>query len=528
MRKVESSGDENTIIGRGSSLVISTSPVTSANSKFYKNLKKIKRNHGTENPTKNYYLAFPALSSKKTTTTITSGGSKAPPPGEVGETKQDSNLQLLCWSNLMSSAKESVNSTPLSSAHDAEKLKKPRRQRRYNRSKRLSVPDVQCNAKGYNVYERATFSPKAKNDSKKHQRNQFGEYIDRFCARIAILTKFFSPETAPTKANQTKAYGAIRNSNFLSGHDGAKMELPAGSAAPWDMDFKGHWEMDRDLISEFNEQQPKAAFKGLPMAGPTNQVTPDAIGSQEDESMMMKFLPMKLMEESLADDPDYAEAMQRSKEALSISSFKSKFDENVKALWNDADDPVATPLTHKTFDDGNASLVSSFASEKNSLGLFNFGSAHQPLEVIAPCGNMQMYGSGSSADFMNTTDYEGNMSGGLSAAYPSQHSSSTVSPGGADKFIKSGTNLQTSIWSDGEFSCEPESLLQKDVSFTVECDALHTQRSSPRSPQHVIHVLSLQFIFRSSITPTMMPSATRSVPKLGTGMICARRMTSPR
>lgn len=180
LRKVESSGDENTIIGRGSSLVISTSPVTSANSKFYKNLKKIKRNHGTENPTKNYYLAFPALSSKKTTTTITSGGSNVPPPGEVGETKQDSNLQLLCWSNLMSSAKESVNSTPLSSAHDAEKLKKPRRQRRYGRhAKRFGVPDVQCNAKGYNVYEGATFSPKAKNDSKKHQRNQFGEYNDR-------------------------------------------------------------------------------------------------------------------------------------------------------------------------------------------------------------------------------------------------------------------------------------------------------------------------------------------------------------
>lgn len=295
------------------------------------------------------------------------------------------------------------------------------------------------------------------------------------CARTAILTKFF-PKTAPIKANQTKAYGAVRNSSIMSGQDGSKVELPPGSAAPWDMDFKGHWEMDRDLISEFNEQQPKAALKSLPMAGPTNQVTPEAIGSQEDETMMMKFLPMKLMEESLADDPDYAEAMQRSKEALSISSFKLKFDENVKALWNDADDPVATPLTHKNFDDGNASLVSSFASEKNSLSLFNFNSAHQPLEVIAPCSNLQMYSSGTSTDFMNMADYDGNMNGGLSVAYQSQHSSSTVSPGGADKFIKSGTNLQASIWSDGEFSCEPESLVKKEVSFTVECDALHTAK----------------------------------------------------
>lgn len=466
LRKIESSCEENTIIGRGSSLVISTSPVTSANSKFYKNLKKIKRNHGTENPTKNYYLAFPALSSKKTTTTITSGGSKVPPPGEVGETKQDSNLQLLCWSNLMSNAKESVISTPLSSAHDAEKLKKPRRQRRYGRHvKRFGVPDVQCNAKGYNVYECATFSPKAKNDSKKHQRNQFGEYTDRrpFCNNRD--SNEILPQTAPIKANQTKAYGAARNS-----HDAPKMELPPGSAAPWDMDFKGHWEMDRDLISEFNEKQPKTGFKSLPMAGPTNQVTPDAIGSQEDETMMMKFLPMKLMEESLADDPGYAEALQRSKEALSLSNFQSKFDENVKALWNDADDPVAMPLTYKTFDDGNASLDSSFASEKNSLSLFNFNGAHQPLEVIAPCTNLLMYGSGHSTDFMSMADFDGNMNGSLSAAYPSQHSSSTVSPG-ADKFIKSGTNLQMSIWSDGEFSCEPESLLHKDVSFTVDCDA---------------------------------------------------------
>lgn len=260
------------------------------------------------------------------------------------------------------------------------------------------------------------------------------------------------------------------------------MELPPGSAAPWDMDFKGHWEMDRDLISEFNEQQPKTGFKSVPMVGPTNQVTPDTVGSQEDETMMMKFLPMKLMEESLADDPDYAEALQRSKEALSISSFKSKFDENVKALWNDADDPVAMPLTYKTFDDGNASLVSSFASERNSLSLFNFNSAHLPLEVIVPCSNLQMYSSGTSTDFMNMADFDGNMNGGLSAAYPSQHSSSTVSPGGADRFIKSGTNLQASIWSDGEFSCEPESLVHKDVSFIVDCDALHTAKLAKVTP----------------------------------------------
>lgn len=180
MRKVESSCEENTIIGRASSIVAPSSPVTSSSSKFYKNLKKIKRTHGAENPTKNYYLAFPALSSKKTTTTITSGGQKLSSPSRVAETTKDSKLQLLCWSNLMSSAKENSRATS-SSAIDAEsclsvvKLKK-RRQRRYGRHiKGLKQIDVQCNAKSYDVYDGATFSPKAKNVSKKHQRNQYGK-----------------------------------------------------------------------------------------------------------------------------------------------------------------------------------------------------------------------------------------------------------------------------------------------------------------------------------------------------------------
>lgn len=167
----------------------------------------------------------------------------------------------------------------------------------------------------------------------------------------------------------------------------------------------------------------------------------------EDDVMLMKFLPNKLMD----DDVDGL------KEAQSISSLKSKFDANVKALWND--DPLTKPLTHKSFDDGNASLVSSFTSEKNSLGLFNFN-GHQPrsMEVNAPCTNLQMYSNSSSVDFMNISDYDCN-NNGRSAVFKS-----TISPG-SEKFIKSGTNLQTSIWSDGEFTCEPESLIYKDVSL---------------------------------------------------------------
>lgn len=229
------------------------------------------------------------------------------------------------------------------------------------------------------------------------------------------------------------------------------MDFPPG-AAPWDMDFKGHWEMDRDLIGEFIQQQHHQ--KHPIVAKSANQVE-QAMG-EEDDVMLMKFLPKKLM------DDDGDGAPMKMNEAQSISSLKSKFDANVKALWND--DPLTKPSTHKSFDDGNASLVSSFTSEKNSLGFFNFN-GHQPREVIAPCTNLQMYSNSSSADFMNMSDYDcNNNSSGRGTVFKTHlASSSTVSPG-AERFIKSGTNLQTSIWSDGEFTCEPESLIYKDVS----------------------------------------------------------------
>lgn len=176
LRKVESSCDEAAMMGRSTSVVTSASP---SNSKFHKNLKKIKRNHGSENPTKNYYLAFPALSSKKATTTITSGGSKASSPVEVGGTKKDSNLQLLCWSNLMS-GNEGNSKPPTYFAH--EELRnvvkvRPKRKRRYGRTTRSGVGksnDVQCNVQSFDEYNGTASSPKARNGSKKNQRNQYG------------------------------------------------------------------------------------------------------------------------------------------------------------------------------------------------------------------------------------------------------------------------------------------------------------------------------------------------------------------
>lgn len=258
--------------------------------------------------------------------------------------------------------------------------------------------------------------------------------------------------------------------------------------------------MDRDLIGEFIQQQ---QHRRLDQSHPddvksTNQVE-QTMDEQDDDVLLMKFLPTKLMD----DDPANVDAGKLlMKEAQSISSLKSKFDANVKALWNDVDDPLSKPLTYKSFDDdGNASLGSSFASEKNSLSLFNFD-GHQPrntIEVIAPCTNLQMYSS-SNNNFMSISNFDCNnnpSNGGRGAVFKSRSLSSAISPG-AEKFIKSGTNLQASIWSDGEFACEPESLIYKDVSRKkiFFCWKLFVRRHDTDTDalkvisQHVIHVLS--------------------------------------
>jgi len=152
-------------------------------------LKKIKRNHGSENPTKNYYLAFPALSSQ------TSFGSKQTPPAgveSVVDKQKDTESSSVCWSKIMSNMSKSYNGAqgdPQSGTNDdADKIhcvvnKTPTKRRNgKNTSKRLNKPtDVQFNSKNYDVYEGATFSPKKmqmiNNSSKKRQRNPYSEYL---------------------------------------------------------------------------------------------------------------------------------------------------------------------------------------------------------------------------------------------------------------------------------------------------------------------------------------------------------------
>jgi hypothetical protein len=237
--------------------------------------------------------------------------------------------------------------------------------------------------------------------------------------------------------------------------------------APWDMDFKGHWEMDRDLISEFIEQQQGDEFFKSDSNKVKTSLNEEQALNDEDEAGLMKCLPMKLIDDTSSDDIScfkrISGSYQNSKEAQSISSLKSKFDADVKALWNDVVEPLNKPLSCKSFDD-DASLASSFTSEKNSLSLFNFNGYQPQSEVVAP-SNLSMYNN--ITDYMRLSDFDGNNNAINKGDVPKSSLLSEVSPVNTEKFIKSGTNLAISIWSDGEFTGDAESVLNKNVSNFV-------------------------------------------------------------
>lgn len=203
------------MIGRTSnSAAPSPNSTPSSNSKFYKSLKKIKRHHGNENPTKNYYLAFPALNSSKKASAMTtcesSGGGDNQLCFNEGS-KEAKNLNMLSWSNLIASSSPNKRDVQKASVHPNHQqsqnlesvIKAPqnqqrRKQKRYDKrecgNRRLqkansASTDVQFTTKTYN----ATFSPKkmqkvksnansnVNNSSKaKHQRNLYGKPIFLF------------------------------------------------------------------------------------------------------------------------------------------------------------------------------------------------------------------------------------------------------------------------------------------------------------------------------------------------------------
>lgn len=556
LRKFENNNCEESpmsnINSRASSNSLTLSPkYDKNNNNSNKNLKKIKKNHGNESSTKNYYLAFPALNGNKkiaTTTTSTTSAERKPLLTEIEESNNNNsskNTNLLSWSNLMSNKKDASmisSSSLLPRDSDNGNNRTPRRKRRYGKAYK-SFPkknDVQFTTKSFTMYDNATFSPKkmqmVKNSNRKHhQRNQYD---------------------ASTKTiNKYDKNCGIRNNNFSNAHNAPKLdELTTGSGAPWDMDFKGHWEMDRDLISEFIQQQKEEVnnyridpydyfkndgsmnFNNIINNNPADlmikfqeqqQMHPivnivnnnnnsvnfnnnnnfeckgGCSNEDEEDVMLMKCLPTKLIsDESLVDDPLNAKVNKPSniKETLSISSLKSKFDENVKAIWGDAVDggggyDTLKPLTYKHFEDeGSASLASSFTSEKNSLSLFNFNEqTHHFAEFNAPCTEnyqqqqQQIY---KNIDYDCNNNYPMAFYGGRGAI--SKSSSFTASPRqlySSDQmtksdFIKSGTNLQTSIWSDsGDFTSDAESLIFKEVadpisSTSTDTDAIYKNLSS--------------------------------------------------
>jgi hypothetical protein len=256
------------------------------------------------------------------------------------------------------------------------------------------------------------------------------------------------------------------------------------------MDFKGHWEMDRDLISEFIQQQKGVHSRYQPPPPPQRgseekQQQQQLVIEDEDDAAMLKCLPSKLIiDESPVDDP-FSEAVKpcNNKEALSITSLKSKFDENVKAIWSDVVDgnDLMKPLTQKHFDDdgcsASLSLASSFTSEKNSLSLFNFSeqtitTTSHHFEVNAPAPSEiyhhhqqqhQLQPPYKNADYDNSNNPMA-FYGGRGAMTKSS-SSFTASPNQMIRsdFIKSGTNLLASIWSDGDFPSDAENLVFKEV-----------------------------------------------------------------
>lgn len=281
---------------------------------------------------------------------------------------------------------------------------------------------------------------------------------------------------------------------------------------PWDMDFKGHWEMDHDPIGEFMQQQCHGFNNNSHHQQYNNNNKKKKsyhdsnkmkINDIEDDDFM-RCLPTKLIDETLDDESDDCvkkPCLYKMDGDYSISSLHSKFDEKVKAIWHSGDDndPMKS-LTYKHHfsneDDGIslASLASSFASEKNSVGLFNFNSEQQPrnfiIEVNVPpfYNEMKSQYGGGKAFLADTYDCNNNLIsnnnkqannsvyGGRGVItkssyvtnataspvkYQSDNNSHFLHAVKKSDFIELGTNFQKSIWSEGYNKDEIEDLTLK-------------------------------------------------------------------
>lgn len=265
-----------------------------------------------------------------------------------------------------------------------------------------------------------------------------------------LLNKEFSSSSSAVSSSASSASKNNNNSKTCNTKPGEMI-----GQTPWDMDFNGQWEMDRDLIGEFIQKERKDE----------NLVTKeDLYNLSHDEAIIIKCLPTELIDdppvplsylvEQPADDnledifkktvnyqisqweSDLDEAIAMTddiyqqpvniKEAQTINLFKSKFDDNVKALWDNE------PQHGQPSND----LLS---QEMNSLSLFNWQQ-----------NNDKYY-------YLNVINLD---------QVPA-HSRSTSNNSTGEKYIKSGTNLQTSIWSDNGIEGKvdsAESFSNKEVS----------------------------------------------------------------
>lgn len=274
---------------------------------------------------------------------------------------------------------------------------------------------------------------------------------------------------------------------------------------PWDMDFKGHWEMEHDPIGEFMQQQ----CHGFNNNRRQFKKSYDQVKIITDEDDFLRCLPTKLIDESLDDESDCVKkpCLYKTDGDHSISSLHSKFDEKVKAIWHSGDENDNDPIKSLTYkhhfsseDDGIslASLASSFASEKNSVGLFNFASEQQQprnfiIEVNVPpfYNEMKSQYGGGKAFLADNNNYDCNnnlinnnkqannnsLYGGrgvikkssyvaAAAASPVKYQSDNnncqlLHAVKKSDFIELGTNFQKSIWSEGYNKDENEDLTLK-------------------------------------------------------------------
>lgn len=253
------------------------------------------------------------------------------------------------------------------------------------------------------------------------------------------------------------------------------------------MDFRDHWEMDQDLISEFLLQQRRKKECELELARHRNEEADDypeeeQCEDDDENDTMLKCLPDRLFHDDEDDEGEEADENgndelredgdERNKDSLTV--MKMKFDANVKALWSDADDSYECNNNSEPYVNDSSA----------ALSLFNFSNHLRSLGVITP-SDPHFYIFKKSSECGSNSTFVPDSAKKSSSSYQSLQpsgSSSLISPNNTcDRFIKLGTNLHSSIWSDCEQAQDDESVDHKIVS--IQCMHFHKFTTNVQIPQ---------------------------------------------